>query len=164
MTLIITMYYTFTCVHYTCINSWAPTSLMTFICTASLMRLLLILCVHPQYGDTPLNLAVVNGKLPIIELLVQQGANMRHCNNVSIVNCIHVSITFLLVLNVSCSIVKCAIVCSLLQFLTFVSVDILNYPSFCSKICHQLQELKAFSHLILFECELNLHLPDAHQM
>ena len=63
---------------------------LTFTCTVSLMRLLLILCVHPQNGSTPLSYAAHNGKLPIIKLLVQNGANVRHCDNVSIVNCIHV--------------------------------------------------------------------------
>ena len=63
---------------------------MNFTCTVSLMRLLLILCVHPQDGGTPLSDAAYNGKLPVIELLVQNGAIVRHCDNVSNVNCIHV--------------------------------------------------------------------------
>ena len=63
---------------------------LTFTCTVSIMRLLLILCVHPQDGWTPLILAASSGKLPIIELLVQNGAIVRHCDNVSNVNCIHV--------------------------------------------------------------------------
>ena len=63
---------------------------MTFTCTVSLMRLLLILCVHPQNGRTTLSLAAFCGKLPIIELLVQNGAIVRHCDKVSNVNCIHV--------------------------------------------------------------------------
>ena len=63
---------------------------MTFTCTVSLVRLLLILCVHSQSGATPLNYAAFTGSLPIIELLVQNGAIVRHCNKVSNVNCIHV--------------------------------------------------------------------------
>ena len=63
---------------------------LTFTCTVSLMRLLLILCLHPQFGRTPLSLAALNGRLPIIKLLVQRGANVRHCNNVSNVNSIRV--------------------------------------------------------------------------
>ena len=58
--------------------------------TFSLMRLLLILHVHPQGGSTPLSYAAHKGRLPIIKLLVQSGANMRACDDVSNVNCIHV--------------------------------------------------------------------------
>ena len=63
--------------------------------TVSLMRLLLILCVHPQYGDSPLGTAALNGKLPIIELLVQHGVNVRQCDDVSNVNCIHVYLCYM---------------------------------------------------------------------
>ena len=71
---------------------------LTFTCTVSIMRLLLILCVHPQVGSTPLSLAAFYGKLPVIKLLVQNGANVRACDNVSIVNCIHVPLLFMYIM------------------------------------------------------------------
>ena len=67
-----------------------PATLMTFTCTVSLMRLPFILCVHPQSGKTPLSLAAFTGRLPVVKLLIQKGANVRHSDNVSNVNCIHV--------------------------------------------------------------------------
>ena len=50
------------------------------------------LLVHPQFGRTPLSLAAFYGELPIIELLVQNGAIVRHCDKVSNVNLIHVHV------------------------------------------------------------------------
>ena len=59
---------------------------------------LLILYVHSQDGVTPLIVAALMGWLPIIELLIQSGAHVRHCDYVSNVNCMYVYLCYMYML------------------------------------------------------------------